>query len=226
MERFWKTGLLTGVLIVGCSLGAEDLGTPTLDTGEPVQDAELDSTPELQDSDSDSDSDLDPSDVSDTDIDSDSDIPDVEEDPWQLGDPAIGTGPFWPGTGRSDYEELLHGDPITWEQGIQGGHHIWVTTMADPSFIEDLDEDTRREIRQTYRFFHEDGELLAMASRTGGFRFQEETEQWLTLGLYAVLQAPRRPSTMDEEWILYQLEVEVDEQIYQRELWLLSDCCD
>lgn len=222
MERFWTTSLVTGVLIVGCSLGAEDLGTPTLDTGEPVQDTELDSTAELPDTDIDSD--LDSSGV--PDIDPDSAPPDVEEDPWQLGDPAIGTGPFWPGTGRSDYEELLHGDPITWEQGIQGGHHIWVTTLADPSFIEGLDDDTRREIRQNYRFFHEDGELLAAASRTGGFRFDEEHEQWLALGLYAVLQAPRRPSTMDDEWILYQLEVEIDDQIYQRELWLLSDCCD
>jgi len=157
---------------------------------------------------------------------------DLEEDAavevsWQSGDPAAGTGPFWPGTGRREFEPLMHGDDVRWERGTQGGHHIWIAAEVERAFIEELEADDLRQIRHTYEFIHEDGELLAKASRTGGFRFNEGAGEWRALGLYAVLEAPRRPSTMNDDLIRYVLQVEMEDgQQFQRELWLVSRCCD
>ena len=149
-----------------------------------------------------------------------------EEGGWEIGDAASGTGPFWPGTGRQEFQLVFHGDDVTWERGVQGGHHIWVAVEAEREVLDALDEDSRRDVRHTYRFYHEDGEQLAVASRRGGFRLDEEAGQWRAMGLYAVLTAPRRPSTMDGDLIRYELEMELGTEVFHREVWLVSQCCD
>ena len=220
-------GLTAWLILMGCAIEVADGedGGGNADTGisEDLKDVEEgDSDPEEEPSEGEEEGDREDEEGDNED---EEDEPE-EEDLWEPGDPPSGVGPFWPGTGRSQYEALLHGDDIYWEAGIQGGHHIWIAVEVESEFFEGLDDDERRGIRHIYRFIHEDGDLLAMASRTGGFRFDEEAGQWQARGLYAVLQAQRRPSRMDGDLIRYTLEVEVGDESYQREVWLVSQCCD
>ncbi|TXC77901.1 hypothetical protein FRC91_03990 [Bradymonadales bacterium TMQ1] len=145
---------------------------------------------------------------------------------WAPGDRPIGEGPFWPGTGRREFVASHFDDHVFWEAGVQGGYHIWIAAEVDRHVLDAIDEEARREIRHTYTFIHEDGELLATASRTGGFRLNEDEGTWQARGLYAVLQAPRRPSTMNDEAIRYELEVQWGDEMFRRQVWLLSQCCD
>lgn len=157
-----------------------------------------------------------------------SEDPGFPEPDFVANDPPAGTGPFFPGTGRQNHEPLLQGEDIYWEAGIQGGHHIWVSLQIDGTALQEfsLTDEERRQIRHTYRFEHQDGELLAQATRRGGLR-ETDWGDWSATGLYAVLQAPRRPSRMNDDLILYTLEVELpDETMFTRHLWLYSQCCD
>lgn len=230
MKNGWYTALVVGALMVGCATEGADFETGSkADVGgkpEQVEDAGNTTPPDVAGEEKD---------MGEGDVHIEEEQHEEEEeneeheeqDTWEIGDPASGTGPFWPGTGRRQFEPLVHGDDVRWERGIQGGHHIWISAELERPFSEALEEDERQQIRHTYRFIHEDGELLAQASRTGGFRFNEEFEKWRALGLYAVLEAPRRPSTMDDDLIRYVLDVEMEDgQKFQREIWLVSQCCD
>ena len=218
-------GLMAWLILMGCAaeLANGEDGGGTVDAGisEDLKDVEGDSDREEDPSQGDEEEEEEEGDNEEEEEDESE-----EEDLWEPGDSPSGVGPFWPGSGRSQYEALFHGDDIYWEAGVQGGHHIWISAEVEKEFFEDLEEEVRRGIRQTYRFIHEDGDLLAMASRTGGFRFDEDAGEWQARGLYAVLQAQRRPSRMDGDLIRYTLEVEVGEELYQREVWLVSQCCD
>ena len=143
---------------------------------------------------------------------------------FEAGDPPTGTGLITIGTGRLSFQPLMQGDTIRWEMGVQGGHHIWVAVEFDDELIDGIDEDTRRAILHRYRIVHQDGTLLAEATRIGGL---QEWDTWTAIGLYAVLQAQRRPSRMDGDLLQYRVEVEIEDHppIY-REVWLYSECCD
>lgn len=226
MKMLHSVGM-AGLMLMGCAAEVGDASWPPTpqDAGEPDSGLEWRGdagSPAMDDVD-----DGDSQDPGDADVrvdDGGEDSAAVET--WSPGDRPVGEGPFWPGTGRREYVASHFDDTVSWEAGVQGGYHIWVAAQVDRSILDALDEEARREIRHTYTFVHEDGELLASASRTGGFRFHEEQGGWQATGLYAVLQAPRRPSTMNDEYVRYQLEVQLGDEVFQREVWLMSACCD
>jgi hypothetical protein len=140
------------------------------------------------------------------------------------GAPPNGDPELEPGTGRLTHEGRLQADVVRWEAGPQGGHHIWVSAQLDSSWIEELDDEARQQLRTTYTITHVDGTLLARTSRLGAWRLLDGV--WTHVGQYAVLEVRRRPSLMDGEWLELVVEVEHQQGVLFSQVWLVSDCCD
>ncbi len=145
--------------------------------------------------------------------------PDIEP-----GGPPVGDPELTAGTGRQSFRALSQGDPIRWEAGPQGGHHIWVSARLDPAWIEGLDEDARRGLRTSYTLTHVDGTVLARTMRLGAWRSRDAG--WTHVGQYAVLEVRRRPSLMDGDWLELFVELEHEEDRLESRVWLQSACCD
>lgn len=93
---------------------------------------------------------------------------DLEGEP---GDPPVGDPGVLVGTGRTQWSALLQGDPLRWEGGPQGGHHVWAAMRIEAAVAAELDPAARQVLRTrfTVEWPEEDGEILAQAQRTGGW---------------------------------------------------------
>lgn len=138
------------------------------------------------------------------------------------GDDAIGIG-----TGKDDLEDVVQGSLSSWEAGPQGGYHIWVGCALDDDLIDHLTEEQLAVLPILYRIWLHDGTLLASTQRLGGLS-RGADERQVSVGQYAVLEAPIRPRRMDGEQLFYRVDISLpnEQQPRSRTVWLTSQCCD
>lgn len=163
--------------------------------------------------------------------------PDVEGDaqtdgdvdmapPLMPGDPPAGDPSLTIGTGQDTFIPLLQTDTVRWEAGPQGGYHIWTGLIAADTLLDDLDDDQRRIVELRFSIHRQDGTLLAATTRLGGLR-PAPSGGWLSLGQYAVLEAPIRPRRLTGERLRYRATLTSPTgRAAWREVYITSDCCD
>ena len=162
--------------------------------------------------------------------------PDLSEDPgspieqaqpFAEGMPAWGDRAIDIGAGKEVLVESLQGDVHRWETGPQGGYHLWVGSSFDATLIEALSDEELATFTILYRVWRQDGTLLASTQRLGGLTRDEEG-RWVSIGQYAVLEAPIRPRRMDGELLLFRVDVSLphESEARHRAVWITSQCCD
>lgn len=143
------------------------------------------------------------------------------------GDPSWGDDGIWMGTGKEDLEHVVQGSLTYWEAGPQGGYHIWVGCELGDDLIGHLSDEELAVLPILYRIWLHDGTLLASTQRLGGL-LRGVDERQVSVGQYAVLEAPIRPRRMDGEQLFYRVDVSLpdEQQPRTRTVWLTSQCCD
>lgn len=209
----------------------EDMPGEGPDASFPVEDAMHDLSDDIEPVDMPDAGDLEPYDQS-TAGDAEMDL-DMFMPPWNEAESYSPGGSPWGdmfinvGSGGQTLELLQQGDIVFWEAGPQGGYHMWVGSVMDEVFLASLSESDRDEVLIRYRIWRQDGTLLAMTQRLGGLQ-QDQYGNWLSVGQYAVLEAPIRPRRLDGEQLLYQVDVTLpqDANSYYSAVWITSQCCD
>ncbi|TVR03472.1 MAG: hypothetical protein EA398_04940 [Deltaproteobacteria bacterium] len=154
-----------------------------------------------------------------------SDPPPSDAFPAPIGEGPDGDDGLEVGTGRSGFETLRHGDPLRWEAGIQGGHHVWVSARLAAGLVENLDDDTRREIRTRLVLTRASGDVLGDLVRLGGYR--ETDDGWDQWGNFVILRPGIRPGRLDDEPLRLDATVEVPGHgTLESVVWVRSACCD
>ncbi len=146
--------------------------------------------------------------------------------PAEIGEGPGGDERVHIGTGAQAWVGLVHGDPLRWEAGVQGGHHAWLAVAVDPSLFADLDSEQREAIRTRFYVQRADETVLASAWRTGGYRLGEQ-EQFELFGGFAVLEPGLRPGRLDGEALRVTVRVEIGSaDARESYAWVVSQCCD
>ena len=172
--------------------------------------------------------DAEPSDGGVPDLDAATDAGPVEPTfPAPVGAEADGDRDLGVGTGRDAFVALRHGDPLRWEAGIQGGHHVWVSARLTDDVLTDRSDAERREVTTRFTLTRRDGSLLGELTRRGGYR--SVGGAWELVGNFSVLPPGIRPSRLDDEALHLTVSVTVSgagSPDLVREVWARSECCD
>lgn len=155
----------------------------------------------------------------------DPDPPDDPELPFVPGAPPTGDASLVPAAGRDGDRSLLQGDPVSWESGVQGGHHIWVAARLEDLVLAGLSDAVRRDVRTRFQLTRADGEELGDLVRIGGYRARDGA--WDLWGNFMVLRPGLRPRRLDDEALRLDVSVEIpDGPTLRRTVWVVSRCCD
>lgn len=154
----------------------------------------------------------------------DPDDPEPDPFPAPIGTDADGDMSLDVGTGRETFVELRQGDPLRWEAGVQGGHHVWVSARLDGPSLDAWSEDERREVSTRFELTRRDGTPLGELTRLGGYRSVDGA--WELVGNFSVLPTGIRPSRLDDEPLLLVVRVELPDRVLERRVWVRSECCD
>ena len=120
-------------------------------------------------------------------------------------------------------QTILQGDTLTWEQGMQGGFHVWGAFELQTSLIEDLSTDDLDDLVQEYQIYDTEGELIATTNRQG---FADVDGDTLSSGPFTViLRRSLNPNDTLDDPYLFELTVTIDSQIYEKSSWITFDCC-
>ena len=222
------TALLLILLLTACPTVSE---SPTPDAGnerDTSVDEDKDATGDDADSGPTSDADASPADTGDTDSDTDTEDATPLEPDFEVGDPATGSDQlalYRADEEAGDLEPLSHGDTLTWEQGMQGGFHIWSGFRADGPDFDDLSSQDLDEIEQSYDLYHVDGERVAHTNRYG---FATELDDGIEAGPFMViLRRSTDPNDTTDDLHQLVLSVELpDGQEFESKVWIYLDCCD
>jgi hypothetical protein len=142
------------------------------------------------------------------------------------GDPPAGDPSLTIGTGQDTFIPLLQTDTVRWEAGPQGGYHIWTALIIADTLLDDLDDNQRRLVELRFSLHRLDNTLLASTTRLGGLR-AAPSGGWLSMGQYAVLEAPIRPRRLTGERLRYRATLTSPTgRTAWREVYITSDCCD
>ena len=150
-----------------------------------------------------------------------------DEPSYTAGDPPSGSDSLLL-TGADLEEEtpdvLQQGMTLTWEQGLQGGFHIWggFEATGDP-FLE-LDDDDLDDVSHAYDVYDTDGDLVATTNRIG---FVEETDDGIEAGGFTViLRRSIDPEETTDDVYQFVVTVELpDNSTYESAIWTYFDCC-
>jgi len=161
------------------------------------------------------------------DLSEDSGSGDADAFPAPIGSEADGDAALGIGTGRAMFVPLLHGDPLRWEAGVQGGHHVWVSARLEAG-VAFPRENQRREVSTRFLLTRRGGSSLGDLTRFGGYR--ANAGGWELLGNFSVLPRGIRPGGLDDEPLLLSVEVSLSEEgsgpLLRRDVWVRSACCD
>lgn len=163
------------------------------------------------------------------DIDDGDDAGGEEERLYQAGDRPEGSEHLWVGTwgdwGSGDYQALYQGDLLTWEQGMQGGFHIWGGFRAEGTPFASLSDQAVEAIFHDYSLYDQAGELVATTNRFG---FVDKVEGGLESGPFTViLRRTMNPNeALDGPFeLVLTLTLESGDEFESR-VWIYLECCE
>ena len=135
--------------------------------------------------------------------------------------------------GASEQDEemkpLAQGDVLTWEQGLQGGFHIWGSFRATGGVFEDWSDATDEEldsIIQHYEVLDDKGELVATTNRTGFVNTIDGGIASSTRFTVILRRSMIPQDTVDDGPFEFVSRVEMpDNESYESRVWIYFDCC-